>query len=80
MHGMLVSARDPNECHKQHQPLAPTDRTGERFFHLTVWWSMTILGYIISLTTMLTAARYFSLFLMAVGYSGVSCTLSNDSQ
>ncbi|KIM50312.1 hypothetical protein SCLCIDRAFT_1225422 [Scleroderma citrinum Foug A] len=46
------------------------DRTGERFFHLTVWWWMTALGFVISLTTMLTAARYLSLFLMTVGHSG----------
>lgn len=51
------------------------DRTGERFFHLTVWWWISILGYVVSLTTMLTAARYFSLFLMAVGYSGSMLTI-----
>ncbi|KIM55119.1 hypothetical protein SCLCIDRAFT_314202 [Scleroderma citrinum Foug A] len=51
------------------------DKTGERFFHLAGWWWMTILGYIISLTTMLTAPRYLSLFLMALGYSGNMLTI-----
>ncbi|KAL4068003.1 major facilitator superfamily domain-containing protein [Scleroderma citrinum] len=50
-------------------------QSGERFFHLAIWWWMTIIGYVISLTTMLTAARYCSLFLMAIGYSGMSCNM-----
>ncbi|KAL4077040.1 major facilitator superfamily domain-containing protein [Scleroderma yunnanense] len=51
------------------------DRSGERFFHLAIWWWMTIIGYVISLTTMLTAASYCSLFLMAIGYSGNMLTV-----
>ncbi|KAL4073463.1 major facilitator superfamily domain-containing protein [Scleroderma citrinum] len=46
------------------------DRTGERFFHLTVWWWIPIVGYIISLSTMATAARYFSLYMMTLGLCG----------
>ncbi|KAN0081227.1 Major facilitator superfamily domain containing protein [Tylopilus felleus] len=44
------------------------DRTGERFFHMAVWWWAIIVGYIIALSTMSTGGRYFSLFLMATGY------------
>ncbi|EGO00930.1 hypothetical protein SERLA73DRAFT_50208 [Serpula lacrymans var. lacrymans S7.3] len=51
------------------------DRTGERFFHITSWWWAVILGYIISLCTMSIGGRYFSLFLMTIGYCGYSMTL-----
>ncbi|KAJ7572896.1 major facilitator superfamily domain-containing protein [Mycena floridula] len=51
------------------------DRTGERFWHSTVWWWGVILGYIISLCTTNIAARYVSMFLMAVGYAAYSLTL-----
>ncbi|KZT23600.1 MFS general substrate transporter [Neolentinus lepideus HHB14362 ss-1] len=50
------------------------DRTGERFFHLGVWWWGVMAGYIIGLCTMNTGARYFSLFLMASGYAGFALT------
>lgn len=46
------------------------DRTGERYFHLAVWWWAIIVGYIIALATMSTGGRYFSLFLMSLGYCG----------
>jgi hypothetical protein len=46
------------------------DRTGERFFHITVWWWAVIVGFIISLSTLSIAGRYVSLFLMASGYVG----------
>ncbi|KAG8221321.1 MFS general substrate transporter [Butyriboletus roseoflavus] len=52
------------------------DRTGERFFHITGWWWAVILGYIISLATMSTGGRYFSLFLMTTGYCGFALTLT----
>ncbi|KAJ7920612.1 major facilitator superfamily domain-containing protein [Mycena leptocephala] len=49
-------------------------KTGERFFHMTVWWCGLIVGLIISLCTgprdqgplctMSVPARYFSMFLM----------------
>ncbi|KAF9228382.1 MFS general substrate transporter [Gyrodon lividus] len=51
------------------------DRTGERFFHQTAWWWVVMVGYIISLSTMATPGRYFSLFLMTTGYCGFTLTL-----
>ncbi|KAH7926979.1 MFS general substrate transporter [Leucogyrophana mollusca] len=51
------------------------DRTGERFFHMTAWWWVVMVGYIISLSTMATGGRYFSLFLMTTGYCGFTLTL-----
>ena len=38
---------------------------------MATWWWVTIVGYIIALATMSTGARYFSLFLMAAGVSGM---------
>ncbi|OAX43708.1 MFS general substrate transporter [Rhizopogon vinicolor AM-OR11-026] len=52
------------------------DRTGERFFHITGWMWVVIVGYIVSLSTMATGGRYFSLFLMTVGYCGFALTLT----
>ncbi|KAG1851285.1 major facilitator superfamily domain-containing protein [Suillus subalutaceus] len=52
------------------------DKTGERFFHIAGWWWVVILGYIISLSTMATGGRYFSLFLMTTGYCGFALTLA----
>jgi MFS family permease len=51
------------------------DRSGERFFHQTMWWWGVMLGFIISLATNNTAARYVSMFLMACGYAGFAMTL-----
>ncbi|KAN0081222.1 Major facilitator superfamily domain containing protein [Tylopilus felleus] len=51
------------------------DVTGERFFHQTGWWWVLMVGYIISLCTMNTAGRYFSMFLMTAGYCGSALTL-----
>ncbi|KAJ7315306.1 MFS general substrate transporter [Mycena albidolilacea] len=51
------------------------DKTGERFFHISIWiWAMMV-GFIISLCTMSVGARYFSMFLMAVGDVGCAMTL-----
>ncbi|KAJ7680013.1 major facilitator superfamily domain-containing protein [Mycena rosella] len=51
------------------------NRTGERFFHISVWiWAMMV-GFIISLCTMSVGPRYFSLFLMAIGDAGCAMTL-----
>ncbi|KAI6142740.1 major facilitator superfamily domain-containing protein [Pisolithus tinctorius] len=47
-----------------------SDRTGERFFHLVIYWWITIVGFIISLSTMATAARYFSQYLMTLRFGG----------
>ncbi|KAN0081226.1 hypothetical protein V8E55_008850 [Tylopilus felleus] len=51
-----------------------TDVTGKRFFHQTGWWWVIMIGYIISLRTMKTAGRYFSMFLMTTGYCGMVYT------
>ncbi|KAJ8079917.1 hypothetical protein PM082_016742 [Marasmius tenuissimus] len=51
------------------------DRTGERFFHATGWWWGVMLGFIIALSTMNTAARYISMFFMAHGYVAYTVVL-----
>ncbi|KAJ7711487.1 MFS general substrate transporter [Mycena metata] len=51
------------------------DKTGERYFHVAGPWWGVILGFIISLATMNTGARYFSMILMACGYAGFSLTI-----
>ncbi|KAJ7367001.1 major facilitator superfamily domain-containing protein [Mycena albidolilacea] len=51
------------------------DKTGERFFHITGWWWAVMVGFIISLSTTSTGARYFSMFLMSFGYVGFALTL-----
>ncbi|KAL7277855.1 MFS general substrate transporter [Trametes coccinea BRFM310] len=50
------------------------DRTGERFFHITVPWWGVIIGYIIGVSTFSVGGRYVSMFLMACGYSGFALT------
>lgn len=51
------------------------DKTGERFFHLTIPWWGVILGYVISISTFSIGGRYVSVFLMASGYAGAALTL-----
>ncbi|KAF8967940.1 MFS transporter [Flammula alnicola] len=51
------------------------DRTGERFWHIVVWWALVILGFIIAQSTMSVGGRYVSLFLMATGQIGFAMTL-----
>ncbi|CAE6496040.1 unnamed protein product [Rhizoctonia solani] len=51
------------------------DKTGERFFHIAGWWWFVIVAYIIALSTMETAGRYVSMFVMASGYAGFALTL-----
>ncbi|KAJ7712151.1 MFS general substrate transporter [Mycena metata] len=51
------------------------DKTGERYFHVAGPWWGVILGFIISLATMNTGARYLSMILMACGYAGFSLTI-----
>jgi len=46
------------------------DKTGERFFHIAIPMAFGMLGMIISLCTMNTAARYIALFLQAQSYAG----------
>ncbi|EEB86986.1 hypothetical protein MPER_15874, partial [Moniliophthora perniciosa FA553] len=47
-----------------------SDKTGERFYHIITAFLLGIVGFIIAISTMNTAARYVSLFLMAQSYSG----------
>ncbi|TBU48995.1 MFS general substrate transporter [Dichomitus squalens] len=47
-----------------------SDKTGERFYHITVPIFGGIVGFVIAICTMDTAARYVSLFLMAQSYAG----------
>jgi len=51
------------------------DKTGERFFHTTIWWWGVILGFIIALSTMSIPGRYVAMFLMACGFVGFAMTL-----
>ncbi|KAK7688814.1 hypothetical protein QCA50_007503 [Cerrena zonata] len=51
------------------------DRTGERFFHISTWWLVVILGFIIATTTMSVAGRYVAMFLMGCGFAGFAITL-----
>ncbi|KAF8897491.1 MFS general substrate transporter [Infundibulicybe gibba] len=47
-----------------------SDKMGERFYHIVSSFGVGILGFIIAISTMNTAARYISLFLMAQSYAG----------
>jgi predicted MFS family arabinose efflux permease len=47
-----------------------SDRTQERCFHIAIPLALGIVGFIIAMSTMNTAARYVSLFLMAQSYAG----------
>ncbi|KAI0307088.1 MFS general substrate transporter [Multifurca ochricompacta] len=53
-----------------------SDKTGERFFHIVIPLSIGIAGFILAISTMKLAARYFALFLMAQSYSGFICFLA----
>ncbi|CAL1701087.1 unnamed protein product [Somion occarium] len=47
-----------------------SDRVGERFWHIAGPLFFGIIGFVIAVSTMNTAARYVSLFLMAQSYAG----------
>ncbi|TDL29518.1 sugar transporter [Rickenella mellea] len=47
-----------------------SDKSGERFFHIVGPLVLGILGFLVAISTMNTAARYVSLFLMAQSYAG----------
>ena len=49
--------------------------TGERFWHMTAWYWIVIVGYIIAQATMSVGGRYVSLFLLASGNVGSSMLL-----
>ncbi|KAJ7700036.1 MFS general substrate transporter [Mycena rosella] len=46
-------------------------RVGERCYHMCASFGLGILGFVIAISTMNTAARYISLFLMAQSYAGL---------
>jgi len=46
-----------------------SDKVGERFWHIQWPLAMGIIGFIISMSTQVLAARYVSLFLMAASYA-----------
>ncbi|THG96229.1 hypothetical protein EW145_g7814 [Phellinidium pouzarii] len=50
------------------------DKTGERFFHISVHWWLVIVAYIIGVSTFSIGGRYFAMFLMASGYAGECLT------
>ncbi|KAG8688454.1 actin [Ceratobasidium sp. 423] len=52
------------------------DKTGERFLHISVPLFIGIIGFVIAIASMNTAARYISLFLMAQAYAGLIVLLS----
>ncbi|PSR75034.1 hypothetical protein PHLCEN_2v9364 [Hermanssonia centrifuga] len=47
-----------------------SDKVGERFYHIAAPLLFGIVGFVIAISTMNTAARYVSLFLMAQSYAG----------
>ncbi|KAJ6614290.1 major facilitator superfamily domain-containing protein [Mycena sp. CBHHK59/15] len=47
-----------------------SDKTGERCFHMVASFALGVLGFVIAISTMNTAARYIALFLMAQSYAG----------
>ncbi|KAK2466175.1 hypothetical protein APHAL10511_001817 [Amanita phalloides] len=47
-----------------------SDKMQERFWHISMSFGLGILGFIISISTLNTAARYVSMFLMAQSYAG----------
>jgi len=50
-----------------------SDKTQERAFHIIIPFFTGIIGFIIAISTQKLAARYVSLFLMALGYCGFIC-------
>ncbi|KAH8106014.1 MFS general substrate transporter [Cristinia sonorae] len=47
-----------------------SDKTGDRFWHIAIPLFFGIVGFVIAISTMNTAARYIALFLMAQSYAG----------
>ncbi|KAF6749945.1 MFS general substrate transporter [Ephemerocybe angulata] len=48
-----------------------SDKAQTRFYHIVIPWFVGIIGFVISISTMNTAARYISLFLMAQVFAGL---------
>ncbi|KAJ7179202.1 MFS general substrate transporter [Mycena filopes] len=47
-----------------------SDKVGERCFHMISSFGLGVVGFVIAISTMNTAARYIALFLMAQSYAG----------
>ncbi|TFK97124.1 MFS general substrate transporter [Pterulicium gracile] len=47
-----------------------SDKSGEKFWHMTLSYGFALLGYIVALSTSSIAGRYIALFGMCMGYSG----------
>ncbi|KAJ7129739.1 MFS general substrate transporter [Mycena epipterygia] len=47
-----------------------SDKVGERCYHMVSSFGLGVIGFIIAISTMNTAARYIALFLMAQSYAG----------
>ncbi|KAJ6489044.1 MFS transporter [Mycena sanguinolenta] len=54
------------------------DKSGERFFHISIWIFAMMAGFIISLCTMAVGPRYFSMFLMTIGDHASLLVLGSD--
>lgn len=50
-----------------------SDKHKERFWHICIPFMVGLVGFIIAISTMNTAARYVSLFMMAQCYAGFVC-------
>lgn len=68
MPGMLVQSNPM--CRYLESTKVIADRTGDRFYHMVLWWGCSIIGYIVGLTTSSVGGRYVALFLMTSGYTG----------
>ncbi|KAF9243773.1 MFS general substrate transporter [Melanogaster broomeanus] len=53
-----------------------SDADGERFFHIAVPLFFAIAGFLMAISTMNTAVRYMSMFLIAQSYTGVAVFLA----
>ncbi|RDB29704.1 hypothetical protein Hypma_013785 [Hypsizygus marmoreus] len=53
-----------------------SDRTRERFWHISIPFIIAIVGYIITMSTMNVAARYVGLFLVGQAPAGYICFLA----
>ncbi|KAF8076334.1 sugar transporter [Lyophyllum atratum] len=53
-----------------------SDHTEERYWHIVLPLAVGVLGFLLAISTMNTALRYLSLFLMAQAYAGYVCFLA----
>jgi hypothetical protein len=53
-----------------------TDRTGERFFHITIPLCFAVFAYILAAATTKAAPRYVAMMFMVPGVSVIFCYVS----